>query len=372
MYYHFMRSAVVCQSPVPGGAERYLKQLYPRLQGLGHRSYLIGHVPGWADEVGLPVVPARFGPKWGGRRTLKLITRLPMEQSEVYRLIRRDGADADIFHVQFKREQIGLTRVLDSVGPVIWTEHGRFTPGIEGRLLATGYRAAAQRVGAIICVSELVATDVRRIVGDRVRIEVIPNAVDSSKILPPTEEERVRARRLFGIPEREVVMAWVGQIHPGKLPLMAARVGQAFGGITLMAGKGSGEASLREATDGTRVRFLGYQKDPASVYCAADVFLFTSKGSNEGYPTYSILEASAHGLPIVANIGSGIGNLLEGAGALIGGDDPAELAALAMTAASDRRRSDLARSWSVAHDIEKWALAHDRVMREVAAVRSNR
>jgi glycosyltransferase involved in cell wall biosynthesis len=354
-----MRPVVVSQSEAPGGAERYLTTLYGKLRDFGHDPLLIGHVPGWT-ESGLPATPAPLGPKWDGRSTLKRLPRLPIERSAVARLA--DETPASSFHLQFKREQIGLTDKLAERAPVLWTEHGRFKGGTEGRLLAAGYRQAAKRVSTIICVSSAVADDVRQIVGPKVRVVVVPNAIDTSEVHPPSDTERADARRSLGVPEDVPVLAWVSQVHAGKLPMLAVQAASRFPGVTLMAGKGPLADDVRAAADGDRVRFLGFQSDPAALYRAADAFLFTSAGMNEGLPTNSILEAAAHGLPVIANSRSGFAPEIEALGGVIAADEPKNLADAASIAIKDREsRSRRAREWAEQHDLHPWAKVHEEI-----------
>jgi glycosyltransferase involved in cell wall biosynthesis len=355
-----VRTIPVCFSTAQGGAERYLQLLYPRLGRFDHDSRLVGSVPGW-ETTGLPITKVRLGAKWGGRATVKGVFRLPAERSRIDRVVKT--LDADLFHVQFKREQIGMTNLLSRYGPVVWTEHGTFARTTEGRMLAHGYRHSAKRAAAIICVSDVVADDVRDIVGQDTRVEVVENAVDTHVLRPPTDAERRTAREALGLTElSEPVLAWVGQLHSGKLPRLAVAVGREFPGVTVIAGSGSESRAVQDAAEGTRVRILGYIPDPSVVYRAADVLLFTSAGVNEGYPTNSLLEAGAHGLPIVVNAASGAINAVAAAGAVETGDDPRELARAAADIVGGSS-GQTARDWAIAHDIIPWTQRHDAIMR---------
>jgi glycosyltransferase involved in cell wall biosynthesis len=352
-----MHLVPVCHSDTSGGAEHYLKLLYPRLHAAGHDVHLVGSVPGW-EETGLPSTRVAFGPKWGRRTILTGVPRLPRERRAVERVVSR--MPVDVFHAQFKREQIGLTGLLRQHAPVIWTEHGRFPIGRNGRVLAVGYRRAARNVAAIICVSDVVAENVRAVVGPEVRIEVVPNAIDTDAVHVTTAEERHAARVALGLPDTDVkVLVWVGRVSPGKLPLLAAETGRRFSGVTVLAGDGQLAPELRARADGDRVRYVGLQPDPSCLYRAADALLFTSDGSGEGMP-YTLLEAAAHGLPIVANAGSGLAALIEAAGGSVVADDPAALAAAAESAATDC--SGRARAWAQANDLDLCARRHAEIM----------
>jgi glycosyltransferase involved in cell wall biosynthesis len=357
-----MRLALVCHTDVSGGAERYLTTLSARLDALGHDVRLFGSVPGW-QQTELPSTPVPLGAKWGGRTILPGISRLPRERRAIERAV--SATSADVFHAQFKREQIGFTDVLARRGAVVWTEHGTPLPGRKGRALATAYRRAARNVAAILCVSDLVAENVSAIVGAGVRVEVVPNAVDTAELAPPTDQERRNARAALRLPGDDTrVLAWAGRLSPGKLPLLAAEVGRRYPGITVIAGNGALEDEVREAADGERVRFAGFQPDPRDLYRAADALLFTSDGRGEGLP-YTLLEAAACGLPIVTNASSGVAAEVEAAGGSVARDDPQHLAAAAAELAAGGRFSQ-ARTWACAHDLEQWTRRHVEVMESIA------
>jgi glycosyltransferase involved in cell wall biosynthesis len=359
-----MKPIVVSRSDVAGGAERYLVSLYTGLKERGHTPTAIGHIPGW-DEAGLITSASPLGPKWGGRSTLKRLPRLPFERASIAGLA--SETYADVFHVQFKREQIGLTRTLGERAPVLWTEHGRFTTGAEGKLLAYGYRRAAQHAAAIVCVADLVARDVRAIVGSDVRVEVIPNAVDTRRFQMPSPQERQEARLMLNLPLDAPVVAWVGRLDGGKLPFLAAAVAEHFEGILVMAGRGPLEVSLhKRSAQSPRLKRQGFLPDPSVLYRAADALLFTSAGKNEGLP-YVILEAASHGLPLVVNKASG----LEGVAAEIGGrsaaDHPEYLADALRSVCIRESGSPLqARRWAEGHDLQLWLRRHEDIMRDLS------
>ncbi len=91
-----------------------------------------------------------------------------------------------------------------------------------------------------------------------------------------------------------------------------------------------------------RVKFLGFQSDPAPLYRAADVAVLTSQ--SESLPNF-LIEAQAHGLPVVAFAVGGVRECFrpgETGWAIAPGDDAAFLAALAPLLAHPGRRAALA------------------------------
>lgn len=348
----------MCQSSTSGGAEAYLVRLYAALADRGMSPELLGSCPGWSAS-GLPSVDMGFSPKWSRKTIVSGLTHLASERKVVKR--RTEHMANSLFHLQFKREQIGFTDVLADQGPVIWTEHGRFSSGPQTRLLATAYKAAAKRVSAIICVSEGVASDVRAVVGPKARIETIPNAVDTSVLRPASQDEKTHARARLGIPDGLPVMLWLGRIHPAKLPRLTVEIAPKWPGIILVAGSGPmfGELAAAGAPLGPRLRFLGHVSETASLYHASDVMLFSSTGAGEGLPT-TLIEAAAYGLPVVTNHDSGFANLIISAGGKsvnrVSGPDVWARVALGLI--SDSVASGQARRWARSYDIQPWLNAH--------------
>ena len=345
----------VCHSDGAGGAERYLTLLFPLLVERGHRAHLIGSVPNWP----LPATDVAFTPKWSRRSTLRDAMHLRLERRDVARVA--DELQPDLFHAQFKREQVALTDVLARRAPVVWTEHGQFPGGRLARGLAAGYRLAARRVGAIICVSRAVAEQVGGIVGSSVRIEHVPNAIDTTTVHPVTAQERAGARAQLDVPAGARVVAWVGRMAEGKQPVLAAQAGASLDGVLLMAGTGPLSARLGALADGVTVRVLGHLTDPGVVYRAADAFLFTSDGRGEGNP-YTLLEAAAHDLPIVVNAGAGLDRELRGAAVTVTEDSPRALADALMTATS----GGASRAWACERDLVPWATRHAEIFASVS------
>src|SRR5207237_7670923 len=89
-----------------------------------------------------------------------------------------------------------------------------------------------------------------------------------------------------------------------------------------------------------RCRFLGWQRDVAVVYAAADVVALTSR--NEGSPV-SIIEAMAAGRAVVCTAVGGVPDLVRpGTGVVVAsGDDNALARAVAGLLSEPARRSEL-------------------------------
>jgi UDP-glucose:(heptosyl)LPS alpha-1,3-glucosyltransferase len=203
-------------------------------------------------------------------------------------------------------------------------------------------------------------------------VEVVENAVDTTRMRPPTPSEKAAARRQLGLASDEgPVLLWIGRLHAGKLPQLAVQAAAYWPGVTVIAGDGAERSRLestitlsQRADDPVRVTLLGHLEDPSPAYRAADVLLFTSGGGGEGFPT-TMLEAAAHGLPLVANEDSGAEKIIAAAGGMVCPADPRALAEGAVSVVEEQR-GVLARGWAQEHDISAWLDRHERTFEELA------
>jgi len=357
-----MKVGVVVTSTMEGGGERYLRELYTGLSARDVNGYLLGDIPQWR-ETGLPAVSLGFGEKWSRRSGLRTVARIPRD-------IRHARAAAahhcfDLFHMQYKREQITLTRTLSHVAPVIWTEHGIFPTGMAGDVLARAYRRAAAYVSAIICVSDVVRVQVADLCqGLGARVETIENAVDTSRFRPPSGEERARARLRLRI--HGPVVSVVSRLHRAKRVELAIDAMRFLERVSLLiAGTGPESSALEARAAGLPVVFVGHIADVREVLHASDVCVFPTSGASEGFPL-AILEAAACGVPFVATLDSGLTEVTSAAGGVIAEPRPEDIAA-AIASLLDGDHRHVMRRWAEAHDLDHWLSAHAQLFRYVAA-----
>ncbi|MCX6879279.1 MAG: glycosyltransferase family 4 protein [Verrucomicrobia bacterium] len=150
----------------------------------------------------------------------------------------------------------------------------------------------------------------------------IPNGVDTSKFYPPSDQDRIEARRELGLPENSRVLLSVGRLHVGmKGTDDFLRV---FSHLTpdwwaVIAGTGSDESLLRSLANDLgvagRVRFCGLVSPPLPCYHAADMLAVTSHYEPFGL---MVVEAMACGLPIAAfSTTGGVMELLSRSSAIV-------------------------------------------------------
>jgi glycosyltransferase involved in cell wall biosynthesis len=121
----------------------------------------------------------------------------------------------------------------------------------------------------------------------------------------------------------------------------------------IIAGDGPDRQKLEQLVGSRRVTFTGHLTDVTPVFRAADVFVMPStRAANEGWPL-ALLEAAAHGLPVVATCDAGIDAQIAAAGGLLASRDPASLADRVVESAEGHGGSDAA-AWAGRHGLPQW------------------
>jgi glycosyltransferase involved in cell wall biosynthesis len=204
------------------------------------------------------------------------------------------------------------------------------------------------------------------------RIEVIPNAVPTSRFGLKDETVRHRARQRLGLPEEGPCLAFVGALSIEKDVATLLRALPSLRGTHLVvAGDGPEGPSLRllaEDLAPRRVHWLGTVSDPLDVYTAADVHVLPSL--SEGMPAV-VVEAGLVGTPTVASAVGAVPEMIDDGdtGFLVPPGDPTILAA-AITEALDcadhvgrRARTAFQERYDITTVASQWAKVIDEVAR---------
>ncbi len=191
-----------------------------------------------------------------------------------------------------------------------------------------------RRADLVLCSSQATLDDCVEAGIDAHRLRLVPLGVDV-EVTTPAEVRRVRAQ--YQLPERYLL--FVGTVEPRKnLHRLAAAVAMLDEPIELVvagaAGWGDVDAEVAAAT-----RFLGFvpNEDLAPLYAGAHVFCYPSEREGYGLP---VLEAMAHGTPVVTSAGSATEETAGGAAILVDPFDPVDIARGITEAGS--RRAELA------------------------------
>jgi glycosyltransferase involved in cell wall biosynthesis len=163
-------------------------------------------------------------------------------------------------------------------------------------------------------------------------IEVIPNAADTELFHPRLRDTaRDAIRREWECDDSQVIFLFAGGEWRRKgldLALQSFAKSRSNNSILVVAGVDPQAGEFRDLSRqlgiDDQVRWLGFRKDIAKLYAAADVFLFPS-----AYEAFSLatIEAASTGLPVIMCDISGSHELLgDGTGGMIVSRDACDLA----------------------------------------------
>ena len=223
-------------------------------------------------------------------------------------------------------------------------------------------RWAAQRVDAVICVSDAQAEGWIARGVPRPKVVVSWNGVDTETFAPADDAHRRAMRESFGVADGSLVVAVLGRVTELKgtdLAIEAVRRRRAAGGQVELLVVGDPDPqldaqwgrALLDAADDPWLHTPGHRRDVAQLLAAVDVVVVPSRWF-DSMPLVA-MEALAAGLPV---LGSRIGGLPE----LLGGVDDcrlvepgdvdgfvAALAALEAQAGELRRRAPARRAFAL-------------------------
>ena len=231
---------------------------------------------------------------------------------KLYRAVQTFRPDVVQLVLQWQTQAPDILSVLAATGRPLQVVLQLVDPALafSGRNLR-GYRRVAQAFpGGIVAVSESSRAALARLAQlPETAFSVIENG--AAPVAPVTtqvrEQKRGEIERRFQIPPGRKLLLTVGNLMARKgyfylLPAVAelARTRSDF--HCLWLGEGGGRKELEEAIAFYKadsfVTLAGRQNAPEDFYAAADAFVFPSL--LEGY-SFALLEAMAHGLPVLAS-----------------------------------------------------------------------
>ncbi|MCC2312931.1 glycosyltransferase family 4 protein [Cellulomonas xiejunii] len=357
-----------CWQPVPGGSGSYVAEL---TRALVARDDV--QVTGLAARHRRDAVP---DPAPAGRTVTSALPRVVLYEawSRWRRPLAESAAPADVVHAT-------TWAVPGTRCPLVVTVHDLAFLRDPRHFTARGnawFRRALEIVrdeAALVVVPSDATRDdciTHGIEADRIR--VVRHGVHPADVSP---QDVAGWRRRTGV-ERPYVL-WCGTLEPrknvrGVVAAFAAAQAQGLEHDLVLVGPrgwGAEQEHVARAVDAVRpgsVRLLGRLSaaDLQTAYAGASAFVFPSLWEGFGLP---VLEAMAHGVPVVTSAGSSMAELTGDLAELVEPTDLEDLAAgLARAVASDA--GPALRRLAAEHTWEASAAAHVGVYREAAAARA--
>jgi len=193
----------------------------------------------------------------------------------------------------------------------LYSPHGgslHHQAGFASWLYGVVERVLARRTQVIILISEWLRSRCAEVVGcPSERMIVVPIGIEITQFPMPGAADRAFARKLLGADPRAIVFLCVGLLRPIKgqdilirafrhvldrnpeARLVLVGEGESRGEMESLAGRLGIQAA---------VQFTGFVKDVRPFLRAADVYVHPTRGDAS---SYSIMEAMACGLPVIAS-----------------------------------------------------------------------
>ncbi len=327
------RAALVMTELRPGGGERVVAHLAEGLHQRGIETTLIcTRQPGpLAESLKAAQVPVE---SLGSHRGYDAVCLYRFR-----RLLRQIRPDIINVHDRASLPYAAAAKI--GLGtPMVYTGHGLLYGEKDRPPLR--YRWIRRCLAAVTAVAEETAKRHRRHLGWRGDITVIPNGVPDQPRDPALREQ---VRRELNLERGTVVFLAMGNARPEKgfEVLIHAAAGLPESAAVLIAGEVREDAygtmlreRIRESGVGERIRLLGFRRDTAALYSAADVFVLSSR--SEGLPMV-ILEAMMAGLPVIATRVGGIPVVVrEETGMLVDAEDAEQLGGAMQALLADEER----------------------------------
>ena len=307
--------------------------------------------------------------------------RLAWEQLALPSLLRR--ARPDVHHgPHYTMPEHCPVPVVVTIHDCTFFDHPEWHEPVKVRFFRRAIRVAAQRAGALVCVSATTARELEAVCSVTVPVVVAPHGVDHLRFSPnpPAVGSDEDALRRLGIDPGQRFVLFLGTVEPRKdVPTLV----RAFSMLAdedrdvalVVAGRrgwktGPVDDALGASRHRDRIRWTGYVPEdavPALLRMAA-VVAYPSLAEGYGLPA---LEALACGAPLVTTTGTAMAELAGDAAILVTPRDPEGLAGALAEVLSDadrlatvrRREAGLARAaaftWEASADrhIEAYRIA---------------
>jgi glycosyltransferase involved in cell wall biosynthesis len=310
------RILVVTKKLALGGAERHLAGTLPDIRSRGLAIELFVLERGGELEEGLT---ARGVPISGAFRSLGRVPHLLVAAAALYRRIRTMRPDIVHFFLPEPYVLGALVAMIARQNICIMSRRSLANYQRKHPLLARIEHLLHRRMAALVGNSQAVVEELAGETRDRGKIGLIHNGLvlDGLAANAPGEAQRTA----LNIPLDAFVMVIVANLFPYKghsdllnaLGDVASRLPQPW--RLLIVGRDEGEGphlKLQAAQLGIadRILWLGERRDVEAIFAAADLGLLVSH--EEGFSN-ALIEAMAHGLPMIASaVGGNLDAIVDG------------------------------------------------------------
>lgn len=315
--------AVLCH-PTPGGSGRVAADLAGCLAGEGHEVHLLAvRKPGALREgVLFHPITMRGDPLLQGRPyDLALAARLAeLHEQRGVRVVHAHYALPHALSALLADLCVGRGTLR-----IVTTLHGTDITLVGSdpayhRVVRLGLQSSTR----LTAVSRSLAEETRRIFGEDLEIQVLPNFLPPWRFPPEGGPRRAPVGR-------EPVLVHLSTFRSVKrvrdLVLSIGLVQRETPVSAVLVGEGpdrpSAEALVRTLGLEERVRFVGSLEDPSEVLAGGDLYLFSSRTESFGL---GLLEAMSHGLPVAGPRVGGVSEVVGKAGILVPPARPLALA----------------------------------------------
>jgi glycosyltransferase involved in cell wall biosynthesis len=276
--------------------------------------------------------------------------RLAFEQARFPRLLSSLGVDVHHAPHYTMPERAPVPCVV-TIHDCTFFDHPEWHLRSKALLFRRAIRRASLRAGALVCVSEVTATDLRAACPVRAPIVVAPHGVDHARFTPVEPEPGADRAALAaaGVPADRPLIAFVGTLEPrkGVAPLIAAfdRIAEIDGDVVLVLGGQTGwglaevERALAAARHPDRIIRTGYLSDAAVPALLRQATVVACPALAEGFGLPA-LEAMACGAPLVTTAGTAMAEMAQGAAWLATPGDVDTLADALLTVLEEGKDAD--------------------------------
>lgn len=302
-----MARILMVNRPDEGGAFEHVAALSKGVAEAGHEVAVCGPLAHRAADLDVEVIPVDIVRSLSPTSDARSVAVLA-------RVLRRFRPDLIHAHGSKGGVMARLARVGRPTAPLVHTPHGfafagYFSNKRERIAFKVAERVLSPLTSRVTCVCEAEAA-LAATVCSAEKIRVVYNGIEPPASPPPRED-------LAALRESGPVICAISGLRPGKgietlidaLPCVLERSPAVR---VVIAGGGSERDPLRERAGRLGVtgalRMIGETNDVYGVLAAADLFVAPSWA--ESFP-YSVLEAMALGLPIVATDVGGVGEAIE-------------------------------------------------------------